>query len=191
MLGGLEPVIIIQLSTLSNALPINQQGPVQQNLISKIPLVSQIPTLIDQPPIPIYLSDKITGIFIDSESKGISVNTDSEAKTDGTPVDVNQQAIANTVSINLKARKDSLALLLLSSLLDLCYDKLASKEYAITYLHDSITVFRGVLHDFTIEQSADTELATIKIELSKGTKSPQKPNGVVTLSGQVGSLPGG
>lgn len=182
MLGGLEPVIIIQLSVLK---------PTLKDLVSKIPLVSSIPTVIDQPPIPIYLSDQLTGVFIDAESKSISINTDSEAKTDATPVDVSQQAIANTVSINLKAKKDSLSLLLLSSLLDLCYDKLASKEYAITYLHGPITVFRGVLHDFTIDQTSDTELATIKIELSKGTKSPVKPNGVPTLTGTVGVLPGG
>jgi hypothetical protein len=174
--------MVIQLSVLA---------PKLSTTIAKIPVLSQIPTLIDQPPIPIYLDEQLTGIAIDSESKSIAINTDTEAKTDGSTPDVSQQAIANSVTINLKARKDSLSLLLLSALLDLCYDKLASKEYAITYLSGPVTVWRGVLQDFTIDQNADSELALIKIQLSKGSKNPQKPNSVPTLNGVVGALPGG
>jgi len=182
MLGGLQPVIVIQLSVLKASLA---------DTIAKIPVISQIPTLIDQPPIPIYLDDALTGLAIDSESKAIAISTDSEAKTDGTTPDISQQAIGNSVTINLKARKDSLQLLLLNALLDVCYEKLASKEYAITYLNGPVTVFRGVLQDFTIDQNSDTELALVKIQLSKGTKSPQKPAGIPALSGVVGVLPGG
>ena len=63
-------------------------------------------------------------------------------------------------------------MILLSSLMDTLMDKVTSKEYAITYLHGATTIFFGLLHTFSVEQTSQNELLSIKIELSKGSKQP-------------------
>lgn len=180
MLNGLDPVLIFQFSKLA---------PVAGATVAKIPVISSIPTVIDQPPIPIYLSEQATGIMIDVEDKNVDIETDTETKTDGSDPDVNQKGIANVVSVQLTAKKDSIGMTLLSSLIDYVYDKSTSKEYAITYLHGAITVFRGVLHSFSINQTADNDLLSVKIEISKGTKNPTKQPSTITVPGQVGPIP--
>lgn len=182
MLGGIDPVIIFQFSKLADT----GFG----DFISKIPVISQIPTVIAQPPIPIYLSETLTGIYIDSEDKNVDIETETESLSDGSTPEVNQKAIGSVVSINLVAKKNSLGLTLLSAMIDLLYEKVTSKEYAITYLHGATTVFRGVLHSYSVNQNASNELLTIKIELSRGQKQPQKPAGIQSVPGAIGTLPG-
>jgi len=180
MLGGIDPIIIFQFSKLAS---------VAGETISKIPIVSKIPTVVDQPPIPIYLSEELTGIYIDSEDKNVDISTDTETLTDGSSPDVNQKGIGTTVSINLLAKKDSIGMALLSAMIDLVYEKVTSKEYAITYLHGATTIFRGVLHSFSVNQSADNDLLTVKIELSKGSKNPAKPAEVPVVPKVTGAVP--
>ena len=180
MLNGIDPIIIFQFGKLSSSLG---------STLEKIPLVSEIPTIIEQPPIPLYLSETLTGIYIDSEDKNVDIATDVETKTNGTDPDVNQKGIQSTIAINLVARKDSLGLSLLSAMIDLIFDKVTSKEYAITYLHGPITVFRGVLHSYAVNQNSGNELLTIKIELSKGEKQPQKKNEIPETQKITGARP--
>lgn len=180
MLGGIDPIIIFQFSKLAPSL---------SETVSKIPVISQIATVIEQPPIPIYLSEELTGIFIDAESKNVDIETETQTLSDGSTPDVNQRGIATGISINLVAKKDSLGLALLVALIDQAFDKVTSKEYAITYVHGPITVFRGVLHNFSADQDASSELMRIKIELSRGTKNPVKPPDVPVVGKAVGALP--
>ena len=70
MLGGQDPIIIFQLSKLADT------GFAQR--LSRIPLVSEIPTLVEMPPIPVYLNEQLTGVYIDSESKNIAIDRDWE-----------------------------------------------------------------------------------------------------------------
>lgn len=165
MLNGLDPIIIFQFSKLI---------PDISGL--SIPVISAIPSVLEQPPIPLYLSEAITGIFIDSEDKNVDIETDVQTKTDGSDADISQKGIASTVSISLQAKKDSIGITLLSAFIDTIFDKVTSKEYSISYLHGAITVFRGVLHSYSVNQNADNDLLNIKIELSRGTKNPVKPD---------------
>ena len=159
MLNGLDPIIIFQFSVAT---------PQISEQLAKIPLVSDIPTLIEQPPIPIYLSEQITGLFIDAESKSIDASTQMETKTDGQDLTVNQKGIASVLSIDIVGNKNSLGLSLLSAMAELILEKMSSKEYYITYLHGATTLFRGLLHSFSVNQVADDDLLRIKIELSRG-----------------------
>lgn len=182
MLGGSQPVVIFQFSKLASSVG---------DSIAKIPVISQIPTLVEMPPVPIYLSEELTGLFIDSEDKSVDIDTDVETLSNGSDPNVNQKGISSIVKIQLKGKKDSIGLSLLSAMIDLLFDKVTSKEYAITYLHGATTVFRGVLHSYTAQQSSDNDLLIISMELSKGSKTPQKPPGIPAVPGQVGTLPGG
>lgn len=183
MLGGGDPVIIFQFSKLADT--------AYGRLLAKIPLVSDIPTLVSQPPIPIYLSEEQTGIQIDSQSKAVDINTDFSTMSDGELAQVDQKGVSSLVSIALTAKRDSLFMVLLSSMIDLCFDKSTSKEYAITYLNGATTIFRGLLHSYVVDSNSDNELLSIKIELTKGDKQPVKGVEVPTVPGIVGALPGG
>lgn len=186
MLNGIDPILIFQFQ--KNVDP-TFVGPAAPSYIARIPIISNIPTVIEQPPIPVYLSEQFTGLYIDSEDKNVDISTDVETLSNGQPADINQKGLSSTVTINIVAKKSSLSLALLSSLMDLCFDKVSSKEYAITYLHGPITIFRGVLHNYSMNQNADSELLTIKIELSKGSKTPVKTEAPLGLSKTTGSIP--
>ena len=179
MLGGIDPVLIFQLSKLA---PL---GPT----IAKIPLVSSIPTVVDMPAVPVYLSEGVSGVFVETENKNVDMQTDVETKTDGSPADVKQKGINSSVTVKLLAHKNSTAFTLLSSLVDLIFDKVTSQEYSISYLHGPITVFRGVIQNYAVEQNADNELLTISLVVSKGAKAPAKPPGVPLVPGFLGAVP--
>ncbi len=169
MLNGVDPIIIFnfkkKLASSSTLV-----GPVQP----KIPLVAaadSITDLIDLPVIPIYLSERLTGIYIDTESKTIDVDSQTDTLTSGGTPQVNQKALASTIKIEMVARSSSIGLSLLSAMSDLILPKVTSKEYSITYLHGAVTVFAGLLHSFAITQEAGTDLYKVSIELIKNPAS--------------------
>lgn len=182
MLGGLEPIIIFQFSKLS--------GGKFSETIAKIPLISSDSSLISQPPIPLYLSAQLTGLEIESEDKNVDIETDVETLSDGEEPNVNQKGISSVVSINLLAKKDSIYLSVLSAMIDQIFDKVTSKEYAISYLNGPVTVFRGVLHSFQVNQTSQNDLMSIKIEISKGQKQPEKKIKGPTLEPTRAPIPG-
>jgi hypothetical protein len=180
MLGGLDPVIIFQFGKIV---------PTATTTVSRIPLVAEAKTFIDFPPIPIYLSEEITGLFIDTEDKTVDIETDTDTNTAGTSPDVTQKGIASTIAISLTAKKDSIGMILLSSMIDVLFDKATSQEYTITYLHGATTIFRGVLHNYSVNQVADNDKLSIKIELSRGGKNPQKDAPPPTVPKSTGVRP--
>ncbi len=164
MLGGLDPIILFQFGKVFSG---------SFGLLTKIPITSdENSTVILLPPIPIYLSESLTGIYIDSEDKNVDIETDTQTKTDGGTPDVTQKGLSSTVSINLVGKKDSLGLTLLSSLIDILFEKVTSREYSISYLHGPTTIFGALLHSYSVNQNATNELLTMKIELTKGNKNP-------------------
>lgn len=168
MLNGIDPIILIHISKRTDVSALT-------GVEGLIPIVSAaLDNLIDFPPIPIYLSENLFGIVIDSESKNVDIITDFETKTDGTPANVNQKGANSSVSINLTGKKDSIPITLLSAFIDLVYFKVSSKEYAISYLHGATTIFRGLLKSFAIDQVEGTDKLSIKIELTTGESKPQK-----------------
>jgi hypothetical protein len=181
MLGGIDPIIIIQFSKLA---------PSVGQALAKIPLVANnAPGLIAMPPIPIYLNENLTGIYIDAESKNVDIDTDVETKTDGSDPNITQKGLSSTVDINLFGKKTSLGLILLSSLVDIIFEKASSKEYSISYLHGPVTIFQAVLHSFVVDQNSQNDLLTIKMQISKGSKSPVKGPDVPIVSSAVGATP--
>lgn len=180
MLGGIDPIIIFQFSKLA---------PTLGAVISKIPLVSKDSLLVTMPPIPIYLSENLTGVFIQNEDKSVDIETDIETKTDGSEADVSQKGLASTVAVNLTAKKNSLGLTLLSAMIDTIFDKATSKEYSITYLHGATTIFRGLIQSYSVSQNANDELLQIKVEITKGKKSPVKLPDIPAVGAVRGAVP--
>lgn len=177
MLGGLDPVIIFQFSFLA---------PSVGGVLEKIPLVSEVPSLISQPPIPVYLSEQAFNIALGGVSKSIDIQTVTEGKTDG-GVDITQNPVQASVEISIQGTQDSIALTLLSALIDQIYDKATSKEYSITFMYGSITIFRAVLQSFSSSIEPGTNKLSVQINLSKGEKTPLKKSEIPSVPGVSGT----
>lgn len=177
MLNGLDPIILFNFY---------KSTPTQLQSLAKIPLVADIVDTIGLPPIPVYLSEKLTGLYIDNEDKNIDIQTSTETLSSGETPIVQQKGINSTVRINLIASRDSIGVTLLSAMADLIFQKVTSKEYSITYLHGAITVFGGLLHSFSINQNANDDLYNISIELARGGISTAEPTKLPVISGVPG-----
>ncbi len=156
-LNALEPILIFQFYKLvpttegANAIPVAGS---QTRVIGAI--------------IPIYLSDRLTGLFIDSESKNIDIDTELQGSAVGDVATVNQKPIGSVVTVQLKAQSNSIALTLLLALIEQILDKTNSKEYELTYMHGATTIFGGLIHGISVEQGGNDDLMRIKLEISRG-----------------------
>lgn len=163
MLNGVDPIIIFNLfKKLTTA---------EQAKFANLPIAGFVNSFA-LPPIPIYLSESLTGLYVDSEDKNIDIDTNIDALIGGSIPEFNQKPINTVVKINLLATKDSIGLNILSALADLVVPLLTSKEYSLVYLHGSTTIFGGLLHSFSVSQNSNSELQTITIEIVKTSKKP-------------------
>ena len=181
MLNGLDPIIIFNFSKLS---------PDEAAKLEKIPVINKVVEKIGLPPIPIYLSERLTGLYIDSEDKNIDIENTTESLADGSDPIVTQKAIDSTVKINMVASRNSIGLTLLSAVMDLIVPKVTSREYSITYLNGSVTIFGGLLKQFNIMQSSNNDLFQITLELSQvlGAKAIKAPDPGVTVPRLEGGI---
>ncbi len=173
MLNGIDPILIFHFSKIVTDKKLNNKSkiPVTASILSKLPL----------PAIPIYLSESLTGIYIDTEEKNVDIATDIDTLVIADDPVMNQRGIGNTIKISMMASRDSVGLTLLSAMSDLIFPIVTSREYAISYLHGAITVFEGLLHTFSITQDPNTDKYNITLELIKPAKpskilSPEVPN---------------
>ncbi len=167
MLNGIDPILIFNFKLVTeDALAV----------ASSIPIFKDA-TTVDLPPIPIYLSGTLTGLYIDSEDKNIEIETSVETLTSGEDPEVVQKAINSTVRIQMIASKESIGMTLLSAVMDLIVPKVTSQEYSITYLNGAVTVFGGLLHSFSINQNSQDDRYNITLELTKtkANKTKEKP----------------
>lgn len=185
MLNGLYPVVIFQFY---KKLPSTNDLAVDL----RFPIDSKDETLFPQPPIPVYLNEKIFNIIIDGESKSVDFSTATDTKTDGSAPDVTQSAIQSSVEIMLEAKQDSIAVTMLSALIDLAFQKATSKEYSITWISGATTIFGAVLQSYSVEKVSGTDKVAIKISLSRGSKNPPKPEapGLAPVEGTTAIIPG-
>lgn len=179
MLGGLDPVIIFQFSSLVGT----QFG----DLIKKIPIANKSKSFLDQPPIPIYLNSNLTGLYINNEDKSVDISTDVETLQTGDEPLVSQKGISSNVTISFQGKKTSVGLIALSALIDLAFNKVTSDEYAITYLSGATTIFRARLQSYNVTQSPDNDLLFITVVLTVGAKDAKKPTQVQVLNKQTGT----
>ena len=160
MLNGIDPLIIFKFALIEN-------NPLF-NAISGIPVIGKSFASFGLP-IPIYLSETLFGIVLNSEEKSIDVDTTVQSKTDGKKSDVKQRGLNNVVSINMTATRDSIILSALLALSDICFQKLASKEYTISYLNGSTIIFDGLLEGFHVTSNSDTDKIEITMKISKAS----------------------
>lgn len=186
MLNGVAPILIFTF-------PVVPKGPTY-NALAGIPFIGKELAENVGVPIPIYLDEDLTGIYIDTESKALDIETVVEAKDEAGKPDVRQRGLNNVVTINLVALKDSILLGALLAFNDMIFQRVVSQEYSVSYLNGPTTVFNGLLHQFNTSVEADTDLMRISIQISKANQNKATPDsGIGTLTKQTGttSLQGG
>lgn len=183
MLGGVAPLLVFTF-------PVNLESKSPLfNAISGIPLVGDVVKSIGVP-IPIYLDENLTGIVIDTEDKAIDIETDFQGRNDGRKPIVSQKPGNNLVTIRMKGKKDSLILSVLLALLDLVFEKVVSQEYTVSYLNGPTSVFGGLLHGFSSNVIADTDLMEMTLMIQKNGQNTTAAAPVATVLPKItGSIP--
>lgn len=159
MLQGLDPIIIFQ---------IYKRVPSEAAEFANVPLTSRPQIRATFAVIPLYLSELLTGVYIDTESKNIDIDTDQNGLSSGLPAPVNQRPLGSVTSINLVGKRSSVGLTILLALAEMILDKVVSQEYEVTYINGAVSVYGGLIHGFSYEQGADNDLYKIKIDLARG-----------------------
>lgn len=181
MLNGIDPLLVIVLKSRP---PEDILGPpiAASNTIAGFDARFGALTI----PIPIYLSERLTGIYVDSETRSIDVVTKVEPITDQDeltrqtkPPIVTQTAIDTQVTVSLIARSDSILLTALIALMEVTISRLASREYAIHYLNGPTALFGGLLHRFSTSVSPNEDLIRIEMTLSTAAKESPTPKTTV------------
>lgn len=187
MLNGVAPIIIFSFFKKQPAT--KEKG---------TPLISQVVSRFSFPPIPVYLDESL-GVLVSSKKTNIDIATRVETMTNGDPAAVTQKGIAAITTIEMVANKNNLILGVILAMSTQILQKVTSKEYSISFLHESTVIVNGLLHSFNREETSDSEMTTITMEISQGgeDKSPlPKPGqatGTASLNDagsiQSGSLP--
>lgn len=161
MLNGLAPVLIFQFYRRK-----------QRGGIAELDIITEFgkETIIKDSryyektggePIPIYLSEKLFKVAWIGHDASINIGTKSIADQ------IFQQPYNSNITIELAFnRKDSIIAKLLP-LLDLCYNKISSADYNISYFNQDILIFKSKLTDVKQNSRANSELTELSITLSK------------------------
>ena len=166
------------MSILSKAAPIlifnfpfdsDSQNPIF-NALSGLPLlgdsVAGVVTSIGVP-IPIYLDEQLTGLYVENENKNIDISTEQNDAANSTKPFLTQKSISNTVSINLVGKKDSIFVTALLALVDIAYPQLVKAKYRVSYLNGPTVVLGGLIQGVTAQAQNDSELVNISIVIHK------------------------
>lgn len=184
MLAGLDPLLVI---TLKNKGILDFFGP-----SSLTPGLGDVVLDAIGLPIPIYLSERLTGIFVDSETRSIDVTTRIDPITTKNPLtlDVETPVVSQTsrdsqLTVNLLCRKGSILLTAILALMDIIVDRLVSGEYSISYMNGSTVIFGALLHRFGTSVSFDNDLIKMELVLSTAAKEDPTPKAAVSALPKV------
>jgi hypothetical protein len=182
MLGGLAPIIILTF-------PKQESMPFAGHV--DFGRVQQTPT--GGVPIPIYLDERLTGIYIVRESHNIDIATRTEAKLSTGKPDFSQRAVDSTVSIDIEARRDNVLLSVLVAFSRQIFQKVVSREYSIDYVNGPVLIFGGLLDSFVATPGDDDTKMRVSLVISRAaeeaspTKAPEPP----IIQKVTGTIPAG
>lgn len=175
MLNGVAPILIFSFTPAFAADLFKG--------IAGIPVLGDIlPTGI---PIPIYLDEKLTGIHIESESKAIDIETNTQTRYDDKPPKVEQRGLNNLITVNMIASRNSVMLAVLLALNDMVFSRVVKQNYSVSYINGTTTVFNGLLHGFSTQQGSDDDLTRILLQISKANLAPPVKGGVQLVNKAV------
>ena len=180
MLGGVAPVLIYSFKKnlwddIKGASFLKDEDRIRYNI--NVPLLPRIKGSIPFPPIPIYLNENITGLYVESEQKTIDIATKTTQPVDSEAKDIEQSPLTSTITINMFANKGNPLLTVLSAFAEQIFRKATTREYSLTYISRHHTVFNGLLSEFTVDQSREDSRVYILMKIIKTdeVKAPEAP----------------
>lgn len=175
MLNGVAPIIIFNFLADPKAVVFGPAtAPTIQDKLSGIPVIGDFIGQIGTP-IPIYLDENVSGIYVDNEAKALDIDTEVQVRYDGKPPDVSQRGLTNLITVNLLANRSSIMLSVLLALNDMVFSRVVAKNYNVSYLNGTTTVFNGLLHGFSTSTGSDDDLIRIVLQISKANQSKPIP----------------
>lgn len=156
MLNGVAPLLLFNFK-----IAVDISSPLQ-----KLPIVNLVPS-IKLPTVPLYLDEDLTGLYMDSQSKNIDIDTNMVNPGDPNPV-VKQKPIASIITLNMFASKSSIGMILLNLFCEQILDKIITEGYSIDFFNGSTILFGGLLHGFSIVENSNDDRFNISLQLSKG-----------------------
>lgn len=172
MLNGIAPLLIFSF-------PPSVPNEVF-NAVNGLPIIGNNPLFQLGIPIPIYLDENLTGIYVESQSKSIDIDTDItplyRSTTNTTTSFINQSGINNLVSVQLLASRSSVLLSVILAMCDMAFDKIVQSKYTVSYINGSTLIFGGLLHSFSSQQSSTDDLVHINLQIQRNNQN--KPTAV-------------
>lgn len=141
-------------------------------------------------PIPIYLDEKLTGVYVDQNNEQLEVSTESVADiSDKKTVKVIQKGDKQTATVELIANKGSIGLNILLPLLKTLYDyTLKDKDYKIAYFNNNILIFNAKLARAAKVEGRTNDLIAITIELEVKTENKEDDKVTQLEAGKTGNI---
>jgi len=164
MLNGIDPILIFNFKKL-----------ITPPDVSGVPIVAEIVDAIGLTPIPIYLSQGLTGLIVESEDKNVDIDTDISTLSTG-GVKSAQRGLNSSITVNLIAQSDSIGLPLLTAMIDQIFSRVSSKEYSLSYLHGATIIFGALLKAYSVTQGGQDDLYRITLEIAHSGQSSATPS---------------
>lgn len=177
MLNGVAPIIIFTFP-LSNPVPNLTGIPTLDSLLGTIGI-----------PIPVYLDEKLTGMYVSSQEKHLDIDTQPELSSDGTQK-VTQRAVNNTVTVNFIASKDSLVLAVLLAFADEAFKRATNAKYSVTYFNGTTFVLGGKIQSLQSQDGENDTLTRITMVIHKEVQSTITKSSLTPISGSAGTAAG-
>lgn len=142
--------------------------PATKHFLGGIPNVQKFITWAGGTPIPIYLSEALTGILVDQESRSLNINQDREQSSSIAGGEKQtQRGVSNSIVINLQAKKNSSLLSIFMAFADVIFSKAVENKARFSYFHGSTVINNGWLTAVSISQTADSELLDVSLTIEK------------------------
>ena len=140
-------------------------------------------------PIPIYLDEDLTKIYVDESDESLSINTETLADIDEqNAVKIVQKGLTQKTTISTILRDNSIVGFILLPLLKTIASKVLSDlDYNIAFIDKSIVIFEAKLVGYQKKQSREDDLIRFNIELEVKPEEKKKEE-VKTLPKYEGDL---
>jgi hypothetical protein len=160
-LNGIAPLLIIQLKNSASL-----------NVVKKIPVVGDFLSKNVGIPIPIYLDENLTGIYVQGESKAIEIETTTHAIDAVTAPIVSQKALSSITTVEMIAAPSGVLLMTLIAFADLILTRVVSKQYNVSYFNGPTIIANGVLHGFTTQIGENDDKVRINMQIATAPPPP-------------------
>lgn len=148
-------------------------------------------------PVPVYLSEEITGLCVDSETDSLNISTDfipvlNEQGTEAGTVKVQQRGETQSVSITLIGNKNSIGLNIILPMLKSIFSKVfAGLDYKIAYFHQNVLIFNARLASYQMTPGSNDTKVSLTLNLEVVPENSEKKEPVTKVAHTQDEMPGG